>query len=272
MKADLHIHSWYSDGTHSPAELLQLASEHQLTDVAVVDHDTFAGQDELVELFADAPINYIEGVEISAYDFKRQRKVHVLGYGIKNRRAVETLCEPLLARRSNNTLWQLRQVQRAGFPVTESEIRTVAKHSTGLYKQHIMTVLIQKGYAQRQYDSLYQRLFKNGGVAQKDIEYVDVFDAIAAIKQGGGMAVIAHPGQLDSYDLIEEAVSYGIDGIEKYHPDHDANDHQRVQELLDRYRLVGFGGSDFHGANGPDYLGKCVIERTQEFPDLVYLS
>ena len=43
MKADLHVHSHYSDGTCSIEELIQQAKEKGLDCFALTDHDTLQG-------------------------------------------------------------------------------------------------------------------------------------------------------------------------------------------------------------------------------------
>lgn len=272
MKADLHVHSYYSDGSSSPQELLELALKHQITDLAVVDHDTFAGITELKQVFASAPVNFIEGIEVSAYDLKRSRKVHILGYNVANHYYIEQLCTPMLSARTQNTLQQLKRIQAEGFRITEEQVRSFAGHSNVLYKQHIMSALIQEGYETDMYGRLYKKLFKSNGIAQVDIEYIDVYEAVEAIKLGGGMVVVAHPGQLDSFELIPELASFGIDGIEKYHPDHTLKDQRKVQELVDHFHINCFGGSDFHGVNGPDYFGECALTNVREFPDTLLLN
>ncbi|MHC5249545.1 PHP domain-containing protein [Enterococcus sp. LJL90] len=271
MKADLHVHSHFSDGTYSPEALLRRAINFKISDLAVVDHDTFAGVEKLQAVFEGSPVNYIAGIEISAYDFQRQRKVHLLGYNLQRREYVEALCQPLLEARSENTLQQLKIIQKAGYRISQEAVLKKAQDSTAVYKQHVMAALIDAGYEAEIYGPLYQKLFKNHGIAQRDIEYINVFEAAEAIRQGGGKVVVAHPGQLDSYDLIPELASCGLDGIEKYHPDHTAADHERVQLLADTLQLATYGGSDFHGAYGPDFFGKCAIENVQEFPDTLRL-
>jgi predicted metal-dependent phosphoesterase TrpH len=43
IRADLHVHTTYSDGKASPWEVLYVAREKGLNVVAITDHDTFAG-------------------------------------------------------------------------------------------------------------------------------------------------------------------------------------------------------------------------------------
>ena len=77
------------------------------------------------------------------------------------------------------------------------------------------------------YQELYQTLFKGDGICARDIDYVDAVAAVKAIKADNGYAVLAHPGQLDSYDLIPELVKNGLDGIERDHLDHSTEDRSK---------------------------------------------
>ena len=43
MYADLHIHSWYSDGTMSVDEIVEQARIRQVGLIAVTDHNQLAG-------------------------------------------------------------------------------------------------------------------------------------------------------------------------------------------------------------------------------------
>ena len=79
---------------------------------------------------------------------------------------------------------------------------------------------------------------------------MDVRDAVRAIAEDGGLPVLAHPGQQDSYDLVPELVPLGLAGIEQHHPDHTPADHARCVQLAERYALACTGGSDYHGRFG----------------------
>ena len=92
--------------------------------------------------------------------------------------------------------------------------------------------------------------FKDGGICDRDIAYVDVRDAVRAIAEDGGMPVLAHPGQQDSYDLVPSLAACGLAGIERHHPDHTPADHARCTQLAERYNLVCTSGSDYHGRFG----------------------
>lgn len=67
---------------------------------------------------------------------------------------------------------------------------------------------------------------------------------------GGGYAVLAHPGQPDSWDIAGDLASCGLSGIEAAHPDHDACDERRASDVAEAYGLFCTAGSDRHGRFG----------------------
>ena len=262
MKIDWHTHSDYSDGKHSLATLFADAKAAGITHLGVVDHDTTAHHVEGYALAKQYDMTFLAGVEISAYDFVRNRKVHLLGYGFTNSCPnIEALCKPLLARRHEHSLWQARRIQDAGFPLQLNDALAFSKRSGTLYKQHIMEALLSAPYDSKDYQTLYRALFKGSGVAAGDIVYINVFDALAAIHADGGVAVIAHPGQLDSFDVTNELIDKGLDGIEVLHPDHTEAHRAQALALAAQHGLFITGGSDFHGSYGaPVSLGQYTMD------------
>ena len=201
MKGDLHVHTSISDSSFTTEETLKMAKENNVTHIGIVNHDTVRGLKDAIKMGEKLGIRVIPGIEISAYDYKNNRKVHMLGYN-------------LLKRRNENSKWQIRKIIEAGYDLDIKFIREKSEDSNIIYKQHIMQALIEKNYTDKIYSDLYQKLFKNNGICAKDIEYIDVFEALKAIKKDNGVAVLAHPGQLNSYEIIPELVKEGLDGIE----------------------------------------------------------
>ena len=72
-------------------------------------------------------------------------------------------------------------------------------------------------------------------------------EVIDIVHAAGGLASLAHPGQTDVDPRISAYAEAGLDAIELYHPDHDADAIQRYREIASRLNLLATGGSDFHG-------------------------
>lgn len=251
FRADLHAHTTLSDGSDTFAQLMGKARVQGLSHMAVTNHDTTVGLDRIAQQAAEQGFSVVCGVEISAWDSTAKHRVHILGLGLTEEApAVRDLRSATLTRRSANTAWQMRQLLDAGFDVDVDYAAELAAQSTGFYKQHLMAALTDAEFTSAEYQLLYKTLFKNGGIAQRDIQYVDMCDAVDAIVADGGVAVLAHPGQFDNYEALPALVDAGLSGIEKYHPDHDYRDTQLCEELAARYSLFCTGGSDYHGRFG----------------------
>ncbi len=268
IRADLHIHTTVSDGSLTFEEALEQARTQGVGCVAFTNHDTTRGLDEALDLGERYGVRVIGGIEISAYDFARDRKVHVLGYGLREYSpAIAELCTPTLQARDANSRWQLQQLLTAGFEVNLSRVKVLAARSTALYKQHIMAAITDAPHGSPEYTKLYRSLFKGEGICARDIDYVDARDAVRAIVEDGGVAVVAHPGQMDSYELVPELVDCGLRGIEMNHPDHTSSDRVRCEGLADRFNLVLTGGSDYHGAFGAvPHIGYRFVDLAPESP------
>ncbi|MEG0376689.1 MAG: PHP domain-containing protein, partial [Raoultibacter sp.] len=182
VRADLHVHSTVSDGSDDFDALLEQAQTRAITHLAFTNHDTTVGLDQARAKGAACGITVIGGIEISAYDHKRKRKVHILGYGLTDDSpAIAALCAPTLARREANSRWQLERLLEAGYEVDLELVEQLAQASTALYKQHLMAALTKDPYGSESYKALYQGLFKDSGICASDIEYVDARDAVQAI-------------------------------------------------------------------------------------------
>lgn len=267
LKIDLHMHSTYSDGADTIEELFQKARDKGLTHISIVDHDTTDHIEQAFKVSKEYDIQFIPGIEISAYDFKRKRKVHILGYDFKQNHHIKALCDRLLQRRHEHSLWQLKQIISAGYDITEEQVMAYVKEGGVLYKQHIMNALTNSPYTSKQYQTLYKSLFKGNGVASGDIDYLDAFGAVKAIGADGGYAVVAHPGQLNSYDIAEELVPYGLKGVESIHPDHNEEQVNRIVKIARDYNLFLTGGSDDHGRYGAVLNSEnYIVESIEHVP------
>jgi len=245
MKADLHIHSTFSDGSDSVERLIEIAKEKGLDAIAITDHDTVS---HMMHIPSNAGIQVICGTEISAFHLGSGKKAHILGYNIKKPGLLADFTLPTLVARNRNSKKQTDILAGMGFKFDREKLaRAGGKH---LYKQHIMEWLVKTGQAPDMFGDFYNKTFRKGGVCAFDIEYPDVFDAVRAVKEAGGVAVLAHPGQQQNFGLIQKLVEAGLDGLELNHYANDENDRELIREYADRYELFLTGGSDYHGRYG----------------------
>lgn len=243
--ADLHVHSSVSDCSMNAEEILKEAKEAGVTHLVFTDHDTTEKAQEHVRLAAQYGIQALTGVEMSAYDFRRDRKVHILGYGYEKTKYIEQIGSETLKKRNANCLKQIEILNSLGYSVPVEEVKKLAGKC--IYKQHILEYLVRSGQSKELFGDIYKNIFKNGGPCDFDIEYPAAEDAVRAIKADGGWAVLAHPGQQGNFPMIHRLVEAGIDGIEYNHPSHSPSDRMKAEEFAKSYGLFLTGGSDFHG-------------------------
>lgn len=246
IKADLHVHSSLSDGSQTREEIIREAAKKGITHLAFTEHDMLEYIEEALLLGKKYDVCIIPGLEISAFDKSSGHKVHILGYGCKDREAIRRFCAPTLEQRQENCLKQIRVLKKLGYYITPEKVMEYADKT--IYKQHILKYLLDTRQSEAMFGKVYREIFKNGGPCDFDISYVDARDAVEAVKQAGGVPVLAHPGQQDNYYLVKELASRGLMGIEYSHPSHNAIDRERVRALACKCKLICTGGSDYHGA------------------------
>jgi predicted metal-dependent phosphoesterase TrpH len=256
MKADMHIHSHWSDGSLSVGEIVKLACALKLPAISVTDHDTMDGQEEVLEEAArqsgqsgqsGQSLRIIPGVEVSALDSESGRKVHILGYGVKDRDGLSRACRPYLEDRGRAVLEATDAIRAAGYPIDREDVLAHAGKSGVPYRQHVMRALADRGYTRTIYGPLYDELFGPGGVGAGKSRYMSAEEAVRLIRDCGGTAVLAHPFQYDSLGLLPRLVEWGLAGIECYHHTQTPERERIVREAAGRYGLFLTGGSDFHG-------------------------
>jgi predicted metal-dependent phosphoesterase TrpH len=270
VRADLHTHSTVSDGSEDFEQLARQAAERGITHLAFTDHDTLAGVERACDQAARQGVVGIPGIEISGWDPIGERKAHILGYGFINGNApiIEQLCAPLRAARHQNSLAQMERLESCGYTLDRGFINRLAQDSGCIFKQHIMAALTTAPFESDEYRALYVRLFKESGVcAHEAIDYPDAREAVEAIRQSGGIAVLAHPGEFNNYAFVSYLVEVGLAGIEKYHPLHSRRDWEKVDQLTRAYGLLCTGGSDYHGSFGaPAHPGDQHIALRADAP------
>lgn len=241
------MHSRWSDGSLEVAKLIGLGKKSGLSVMAVTDHDTMEGQEEVRDEGQRQAMKVINGVEISAFNPETGRKVHILGYNIRDERTVTSTLRPFLMERHEAALRAAEQVSQAGYAVDRTEILSYVGKGNFLYKQHIMHALADRGYTTSIYGELYKKLFGKNGIAVIKSRYIPVQEAVRLVTECGGSPVLAHPYQYDSMDLVPQLLHLGLKGIEYCHPTQSNGRKIRVEETAMAFGLFLTGGSDAHG-------------------------
>ena len=249
MKADLHNHSYYSDGLLSPREVVRLASKASCDLFSLTDHDTTDGIAE-AKLEADkVGLNLINGVEISA--FWRNMAIHIIGLGVDiNNDKLQTGLEHNQELRKNRAEKIALSLWRSGIKDALEKAQSISGGHM-LTRTHFAQMLIQEGYC-KDMKSVFRRYLtgkKPGGVR---VEWKDFDEVINWIQSAGGMAFIAHPFRYRMThtkikNMIKDFKDASGDGFEVVNANSSREEISLGNQWLEDYDLLASCGSDFHG-------------------------
>lgn len=248
MIADLHCHTKLSDGTLGIDDIVQLARKSGITTLAITDHDCLAGTVRAQIIGKRFGVNVIPGVELTCTDPKRKSKAHMLCYYPDKPERLEGLCKRnSTLRKAAGKVMAVRAAEK--FPISAEFIVKCATGSTNIFKQHIMQALLESGYTTTIFGELFDSLFKKSSPDNilVNTTYTSPQETLEAIHEAGGIAVLAHPGFYDNFELLDELIELGLDGVEVWHPENTAEQQEYLKNLAKKHKLLMTGGSDFHG-------------------------
>jgi predicted metal-dependent phosphoesterase TrpH len=247
---DLHSHTNESDGSCSPAQLIEEAVRSGVAVLGVTDHDTFAGYDQAKTAAASRGLALICGIELSTK--LHGKSVHLLGYFLEADAPPEFrnwVLDLQASRRERNVRLAAR-LQELGFDITLEEAEARGRGMTG--RPHFAQIMVEKGYVRdlRQAFDDYLDESAKGYVWRREPQFAE---GVARIREAGGIASLAHPIRVngDVPALMPELCDAGLNALEAYHSDHGPAETGTYLGLARHYGLLVTGGSDFHGAVKP---------------------
>ena len=262
MRADLHIHSHFSDGAFSPRELFGMAKQKGIEMMSITDHDIALCEEENYAAAEALGMLYIPGIEFTCYDGEQ---IHILGYSYKRTPAFCAVMEQMTEHRKVRNGKILKKLEALGIYLNESEID---RNHIGLYGTvQIVRQIVRQGY---ETDYLYamKKYFTEGALAYVGENRMAPKDAVSIIKAAGGVAVWAHPGYTKlmsdrkKESLIRHLKDFGLDGIESHYFRHTEKETELYCSWAKKYHLISTVGSDFHGEERREILGVPAHDLT----------
>ncbi|MGE4595132.1 MAG: PHP domain-containing protein [Gammaproteobacteria bacterium] len=249
MKADLHNHSYYSDGVLSPSAVVALASESGCDLFALTDHDTTDGLNEAIEAAAELPVNLVTGVEISA--FWRNMTIHIVGLNvdIKNETLQAGLQhnQALRTERAEKIALGLR---RAGIADAMEKTQALSK-TPMLTRTHFAQMLIGEGYC-KDMKTVFRRFLVGKKPGGTRVEWKEFDEVINWIHAAGGKAVLAHPFRYRMTNtkikkMLLDFKEAGGDGMEVVTATSTPDEISWSAQWASEFNLLSSCGSDYHG-------------------------
>ena len=189
-RIDLHTHTLASDGSDTPAAVVQQAAALGLRAVAVTDHDTFAGLPEALAAGQRCGIEVVPGVELSTV--WGGEEVHLLGYFMDTgNAALRALMTRATDERNARNETMVQRLHDAGYPITMDDLHAAFPGQTVLGRPHIAALLVQRGCIPSVSDGM-RGLLGRGKAFYVPRYNIPLADSIRALRAAGGVPVVAH--------------------------------------------------------------------------------
>jgi len=250
---DLHVHTTASDGQYSPTDIIGKAAEKNIKIIAITDHDTVSGLEEGKIAAKKAGITLVPGIElnIQGAPLNINGEFHLLGLGLKQiSSSLTDLIEEIINNRLERNQEIIKKIQSDGFDLTLEEMEADFPN-TVLGRPHFAAELVKKKIVKTR-QAAFDKYLAKGRPWYVTRIGADLDDAIEAIKDSGGVPVIAHPmslylswGKLP--DALQDFYKRGVQGLEAFHPGARVTECLRLEELGRKIGYFITAGSDFHG-------------------------
>ena len=246
---DLHVHTTASDGQYSPSQIIQMAAKMGINTIAITDHDTVAGLEEARIEAEKLGINFVPGIEMNINGSRGE--FHLLGLGLERiSDSLQTAIDNLQKNRVIRNEKMIEKMRADGVNITLEE---VIEHfpDTVIGRPHFAAMLVEKGIVRKRQQAFDKYLAK-GRAWYCERVGTNLDEAIIAIKESGGIPVIAHPmslylswGKLPA--ALQDIYERGVQGLEAFHPGARMTDCLRLEECARKIGYFITAASDFHG-------------------------
>lgn len=263
---DLHTHTTVSDGTDTPAQLVNKALAQGLHALAITDHDAIAGWDSAIQTLR-GKLKLILGAEISCLT-KDGISVHMLGllFDEKNS-SIRTMLENNRDERLPRMRKMIELMAADGIPITLADVEAAMPVGATMGRPHLADALVAKKIIKSR-DEAFNGLIDNDSKYYVAHMAPTPVDAIKAIRAAGGVAVIAHPfaslrGQILRSEDFLALKAAGLSGIEVNHRDQSNEERANLLTIARDLELIVTGSSDYHGTGKLNSLGENVTDPAE---------
>lgn len=245
LSCDLHLHTIYSDGHHTPAEVVQRVHQAGVSVMAISDHDAVGGTKEAMLEAEKVGIRCIPAIELSTY---LTQEVHILGYNIpyEDDDFLKSLAELQRLRHERIEL-VVDKLHRHGIRVDADVM--LAQSAVG--RSQVAELLIAQGFVRTKAEA-FDKYIGEGAPCFVDGYRVTPEEAVILLSRFGAVPVMAHPYRFlrtsPLPELVQNLVKLGLKGLEVYYPNYGAEVRSELRSLARRKGLIATGGSDFHSA------------------------
>ncbi len=208
---------------------------------SITDHDSLAAYRDLE---VPARTRIVTGIEINTT--WNEGEVHVLGYRVPlDDPGLDAVLAHNRSARAVRVGRMIDQLNAAGVAIDLEAVQREAQPGAALGRPHVGKALVRAGIA-ADIEVAFREFLRRGKPGYVPSTHITPYEAIDAIRRAGGVAVLAHPGRLKDYSIIEELSERGLQGLEVFYPTHEAGQLQYFRDQAARYGLLMTAGADFH--------------------------
>jgi predicted metal-dependent phosphoesterase TrpH len=246
-RADLHLHTTYSDGRYTPAQVVDLARRSGLSAIALTDHDTLGGLPQARVAAAGSSLEIVPGAEITCE--QRGKELHLLAYYIRPDAALLSALERLCRHRAGRFHEMVGRLRACGVSLQESDL-SAGGTPASLGRRHLAELLVKAGRVGSVREAFARYLKDNGRAAVPKLR-LPVGEAIALVREAGGVAGWAHPSYDCTRDALAELRALGLGAVEAEYPTLRPSRARQLRGWAHELGLAVTGGSDCHGPDEP---------------------
>ena len=256
---DLHTHSYFSDGTDAPEELIDQAKANGVSVIALTDHNTMGGVRRFLAKAKAEGVFGVAGIEFSTEYEKKELHIIALMVGEAYFDEIEANMEELKRRKEQSNRLLVEKLSAKGYDISYDGL--VEKyHSVNINRAHIAATLTETGQTPSIKYAFAHLLGEECGIYIPP-KRPDAFETIGYIRSIGAIPILAHPylqfGQAELEAFLPLAIQSGLLGMEVDYSMYDEETTARAHETVEKFGLLPSGGSDHHGRNKPHItLGK----------------
>ncbi len=265
--ADLHTHTYHSDGTRSPKEVIDVALASGLSILSISDHDNLAAYFEIAKYAGERGVTLIPGIELSC--IYEGVDVHVLAYAFDpHDERIAARLQRFRVTREHRGHAIVDRLRSLGVPISAERVDELAAGGS-MGRPHVARALVEAGHVASVQEA-FDKYLGAGKPAFIDKERFAVREAVALIRDAGGVTSIAHPTLYPDHNrLVPLLLDEGIDAVEVLHPQVDENHRHRYASVARFRGKFTTGGSDDHGSvKTTETLGTIRVPETMIQPVL----
>jgi predicted metal-dependent phosphoesterase TrpH len=252
-RADLHLHTTFSDGTYTPAQVIELGRRCGLSALAITDHDTLGACALARSLAGGSGVEVVTGVEITT-EFQG-KELHLLAYFVAlDDPALNAALEHVCRHRAERFREMVGRLRQCGVALGDD---AVAHAPEALGRRHLAELLVKAGRVGTVREA-FARWLRDGGRADVPKVRLPVAEALVLVRQAGGVASWAHPNQRCDRESLTELRRLGLGAVEVEYPEIKRARNQQLRAWAADLGLAVTGGSDCHGS-GRRGVGCCTV-------------